>query len=302
MFGRRPAATCAPAHRAHPVMAKSSPQPPTAHAAGRSNPPANTEHLASSVFSVSSSRSWDHATAWRSVWWRSRPRRDPTSSRNRSSSRSRNSVAVIDCMREAASSIANGIPSRRPQISTTAPASAPVSEIPGATAPARCRNRVAAGDSTPASTSSEGTGHSCSSATRTPSRLVARIFTVAERARIASIRSAAASRTCSQLSNTNSRTLPSNAAATLSATLFPGCWVMPKTAATASGTAAGSVTAASSKTQTPSGNSSRSRPATSSARRVLPTPPTPVSVTNRCAVTASCTSASSDSLPTRLVG
>ena len=108
-------------------------------------------------------------------------------------------------MREAASSIANGIPSRRPQISTTALASAPASEIPGATAAARCRNRVAAAESTPASTSSEGTGHSCSSATRKPSRLVARIFTVAERARIASIRSAAASRTCSQLSNTNSR-------------------------------------------------------------------------------------------------
>ena len=38
-----------------------------------------------------------------------------------------------------------------------------------------------------------------------PSRLVARIFTVADCARMASIRSAAASSTCSQLSNTNSR-------------------------------------------------------------------------------------------------
>jgi polysaccharide biosynthesis protein PslG len=53
------------------------------------------------------------------------------------------------------------------------------------------------------------------------------------------------------------------------------------TAATASGTAAGSATAASSKTQTPSGNSSASRAATSVARRVLPTPPTPVKVTSR---------------------
>ena len=66
-----------------------------------------------------------------------------------------------------------------------------------------------------------------------------------------------------------------------SLTLLPGCWVMPSTAATASGTAAGSVTAASSKNQTPSGNSSASRAATSVARRVLPTPPTPVNVTNR---------------------
>ena len=105
-------------------------------------------------------------------------------------------------------------------------------------------------------TSSEGTGHSCSSATPSPWRLVARIFTVADCARIASMRSATASRTCSQLSITNSRTRPSSAAATDSLTVLPGCWVMPSTAATASGTAAGSATAASSKSQTPSGNSS----------------------------------------------
>ncbi len=75
----------------------------------------------------------------------------------------------------------------------------------------------------PARTSSEGTSHTCSSATPNPSRLVAKTFYVAECARIASTRSAAASRTCSQLSNTNSRTLPSKAAATLSLTVLPGC-------------------------------------------------------------------------------
>ena len=90
------------------------------------------------------------------------------------------------------------------------------------------------------------------------------------------------------MSNTNSRTLPSNAAATLQSTVLPGCWVMPSTAATASGTAAGSVTAASSKTQTPSGNSSARPRRDLGARRVLPTPPTPVSVTNRCACSAAC--------------
>ena len=99
--------------------------------------------------------------------------------------------------------------------------------------------------------------------------------TVAECARMASTRSAAASSTCSQLSNTNSRTLPSNAAATDSLTLLPGCWVMPSTAATASGTAAGSVTAASSKNQTPSGNSSASRAATSSRQAGLADPAHP---------------------------
>ena len=119
--------------------------------------------------------------------------------------------------------------------------------------------------------------------------------------RIFSIRSAAASRTCSQLSNTSSRDRPSNAAATLSARLNPGCWVIPSTAATASGTAAGSPTGANSMTHTPSGKSLRSRAATSNASRVLPTPPTPVSVTIRCAFSSASSSANSASRPMKLV-
>jgi hypothetical protein len=87
--------------------------------------------------------------------------------------------------------------------------------------------------------SSDWTGHNCSSLTPNPSRLVARIVMVAEAARIASTRSATLSTTCSQLSNTSNRTLPSSAEATDSVTVLPGCWVMPNTAATASGTAAG---------------------------------------------------------------
>ncbi len=142
------------------------------------------------------------------------------------------------------------------QISTTAAGSG---STPGETASARSRNSVAAADSDSALVSSDGTGHSCSSVTRSPSRLVARIFTVAEREKMASTMSAAAFRTCSQLSNTSSRERPSNAAATLSVSVIPGCWVMPSTAATASGTAAGSVTAASSITHTPSGKSGADR-------------------------------------------
>ncbi len=160
-------------------------------------------------------------------------------------------------IREAASSMASGIPSRRRQISTTAAASPSSPTMKrGETCCARSTNKATAAESTPAPTSSEGTGHSRSSPMPSPSRLVATILVVAEATRMASIRSAAASSTCSQLSNTSSRTLPSRAAATLWATLRPGCWVMPSTAATASGTAAGSVTAASSKNHTPSGNSS----------------------------------------------
>ena len=120
--------------------------------------------------------------------------------------------------------MANGIPSRRRQISTTASASSAVaSEKRGATPWARSTNRLTAAESIPPLRSSEGTGHTCSSATPSPSRLVATIRTVADCARMASIRSAAASSTCSQLSNTNNRTLPSNAAATDSLTVLPGC-------------------------------------------------------------------------------
>ena len=75
------------------------------------------------------------------------PTPDPTSSRNRSSSRSRTSATVMDCIREAANSIASGIPSRRRQISTTA-SPRPASEMPGATAWARSTNNVAALEST----------------------------------------------------------------------------------------------------------------------------------------------------------
>ena len=83
----------------------------------------------------------------------------------------------------------------------------------------------------------------CPRPARAPARVVRRrpagppgwwpgSVTVVERARMASIRSAAASSTCSQLSNTSSRERPSNAVATLSARLIPGCWVIPSTAAT----------------------------------------------------------------------
>ena len=72
--------------------------------------------------------------------------------------------------------MARGIPSRRRQISTTAAASsALVIEKRGATLPARSTNKFTAAESMPAPTSSDGTGHNCSSATPSPSRLVARI-------------------------------------------------------------------------------------------------------------------------------
>ena len=59
------------------------------------------------------------------------------------------------------------------------------------------------------------------------------------------------------------------------------CGVMPSTVAIAAGTEAGSPTDASSTIHTPSGNSPATSAPTSRASRVLPTPPTPLSVTSR---------------------
>jgi hypothetical protein len=68
------------------------------------------------------------------------------------------SLAVIDAIREAANSMANAIPSRRRQISTTALASSALaSEKCGAMLRARSTNNVTASESVPAPTSSEGT-------------------------------------------------------------------------------------------------------------------------------------------------
>ena len=267
-------------------MAKSSrsSDPATAQALCRSNPPANTEHRSSSAFSgvVEQVVGPRDRVAQGVVACQSAPRARPaagTADRADHAPRWRSSTPCVRPPTRWPTGCRRGDGRCPPRLW---PRRVGPSENRCATLRARSTNNATAAESLPASTSSEGTTHNCSSATPSPSRLVATIRTVADRARIASTRSAAASRTCSQLSNTNNRTRPSNAAARLSATLLPGCWVMPSTAATASGTAAGSATAAKSKNQTPSGNSSASRAATSGASRVLPTPPTPVRVTNRC--------------------
>ena len=73
---------------------------------------------------------------------------------------------------------------------------------------------------------------------------------------------------------------------------------MPSTVAIAAGTEAGSPTDASSTIHTPSGNSPASSAPASSASRVLPTPPTPLSVTSRFDRTSSATSSTTASRPT----
>ncbi len=65
-----------------------------------------------------------------------------------------------------------------------------------------------------------------------------------------------------------------------SSRLRPRCAWTRSVAATVSHAASGSVTGASSQNHAPSGNSATTSAATCSASRVLPTPPTPVNVTN----------------------
>ncbi len=71
--------------------------------------------------------------------------------------------------------------------------------------------------------------------------------------------------------------------------------------ATAAGTWPGSDTGASSTKKVPPVRSSASRAATSTARRVLPDPPAPVTVTRRQDRTSEPTSACSASRPTKLL-
>ena len=81
-------------------------------------------------------------------------------------------------------------------------------------------------------------------------------------------------------------------------TLSPGRGCTPSTAATTSWSERSSVAAASSQSHAPSGYSVRAAAATCVARRVLPTPPTPVSVTIRASRSVSATISSSCSRPT----
>ncbi len=81
----------------------------------------------------------------------------------------------------------------------------------------------------------------------------------------------------------------------------PGCWRIPRTEATAWGTRSGSESGASSTSHTPSSYSSTNAEATARARRVLPEPPGPVSVSKRASASRPSTSEISRSRPTRPV-
>ena len=146
------------------------------------------------------------------------------SSRNRSSRRVAISAGLIAVTRAAASSIANGMPSRRRQISATETRFAVPSVNSDRTATARSTKSWIASDPNKASvsadtvgTGSDGSANKRSPATPNPSRLVARTRTSGQRCRISDASRAASANKCSQLSNTTNNSRSRKNSTTLSA-------------------------------------------------------------------------------------
>ena len=179
--------------------------------------------------------------------------------------------------RAAASSIASGMPSRRRQISATVAALSSVSRKSGRTRRARSVNNSIASSAS----DSDGTRQLTSPATPIGSRLVARTVTAGQPPSRPTTSAAHASSRCSQLSSTSSiRRSPTNRSS-VSIVERPGWSGRPSARITATGTRSGSVIGARSTYHTPSPNPPAISVATCTARRVLPTPPAPVSVTSR---------------------
>ncbi len=186
--------------------------------------------------------------------------------------------------------MASGMPSRRAQIWDTAAAVASVSANSALAAVARStKSRIA---STRASSSRDsaravsgsaigGTPRTASPATPSASRLLARIVTSGPPRSTASARLAQASSRCSQPSKMSSARRPRRWSTSVSRSGRPASSrtssARPRTAATCSGSAI----EPNSRSQTPSGHRPWSAAPTSSARRVLPLPPGPVSVSSR---------------------
>ena len=192
--------------------------------------------------------------------------------------------------------MASGIPSSRRTMSATRPRSV------GRTAPrrtraARSRNTSTAGDRAGSvAVPRDGVGSGarrkmCSAASPRGSRLVTSTASRGQAASSLATRSRAASRRCSQLSTTNSLD-PSPSRAEQAARTSPRLTVSPIASARANGTAAGSMTGASSSTVAVS-----TRRATSIATRVFPIPPGPTTVTSRSDASSRCSAATSASRP-----
>ena len=197
------------------------------------------------------------------------------------------------------------MPSRRRQISLTAPALTSASENPGRAS--RARSHSSRADSDCATTSgscssgggrvSGGTGQVASPPTLSLLWLVARIRSAGHCRSRPVTRPAAASSTCSQLSTISSASLVRSCAAIVSASGRPGSSRTPSAEAAAAATRSGRATGASSTSHTPPGYRPDACCPALRASRVLPDPPGPVSVSRRDSPSSSSIVASSDSRP-----
>lgn len=186
-----------------------------------------------------------------------------------------------------ASSIASGIPSSARHSRAIAAQSWLRRRKPGSTAPARSTNRFtasycvsASGDDTASGlgTGSGGTTKVVSPYTPSDCRLVARICTFGHARMTPSMNSAQSSIRCSQLSSVRSTSWEARYSMITSIVVHEGWSCRPSCAATVCAKRAESRNSASSMKRTPSRKLRRTAAATCTARRVLPTPPGPVSV------------------------
>ncbi len=194
----------------------------------------------------------------------------------------------------AASSSASGRPSSRRQISATGGPLAGVRRNSGCTSRARSRKSRTAGErarsavdiaSTSGCNASGPTPYSRSPRTRSGARLVIRTRSAATDAR-RSATSGAASRTCSKLSSSSSVGVPSQAARARLGKSSAVASSTPSASATAGATDAAFRIAPRPTNSTRPPHSAVTR-ASSSARRVFPAPPGPVSVMRRVVESAS---------------
>jgi len=237
------------------------------------------------------------------VRWRSgRSRAPPTSSGRQRPRRASSAWGAKIRTCAAASSMASGSPSSRAQIAATSAAFPAVRAKEGRTACAHCTKRATAGKRATAAGSapsagvgraSGGTGKVCSPRTRSAARLVTSATTPGH-APSSAASAGPAPATCSMLSSSSSRSLSRKWAWSRSSTGCPAASRRPSARAMVGSAKAGSRRAARLTVTTPSAKA-LSRPATTCwARRVLPTPPGPVSVSrrtsgwrSRCATAAS---------------
>ena len=214
-------------------------------------------------------------------------RRPPLSRLKRSSSALTIAGSPSVAARAAASSRARGMQSKRRQTCSTIGSTIESRSAPAASARSRNSSTAVAG-------SSDRTATTCSPSMPRASRLVAITVRSGHREVRSSITEAALSTTCSQLSTTSRVWAPASMAAT--AARGSGVAPRPMVSAIVSATSSGSATLASSTNQTLDDRGSRSAAAWT-ASLVLPTPPTPVSVTIGCCRTRSTTRATSRSRP-----